>query len=727
MTRSDPYGELPHRSEKYASLCTDLHMGRKDISELWGFESFAHLHTLWLNNNYINSLEGLENNTRLLNLHCHGNKIARISETLRHLKFLTNLTLNHNLLADIEDVLGELRHLRNITNLDLFDNPITQEDNYRLRVIGELPWIHVLDKHEVTAEERKQAKKVLKKIQKSKNILNKQNKLGNFDGTADSKDDVVPDLSQDIIEKLKRPVVMHRVFLERSLMDFDPQRRGTVDSNAFMKVCNQYGLFQQLSDEDVEAIINRYTSHHQVTRRRADTISLSHSASNGSVYKVRINYPEFCRLIQPDQLRTMRFDHWTMDPTPELSRGAADLDRFVTTVIKRRTEAAEFDKRKSLMSAANIADFGASATLGSTAGSYNGTSTGRSTSAPGTATFACTLGGTMSASEGSVVGPQGIDAWLSSTIRNLVKTLAKEAGVSLISNGALIPTIDGMESISKVLSQMQLHGKIPETSVKAVKANVQAMLDPQGKIDINTFCDIVGCAAVVHIKREHLSSTSTSKAVKRKPVLKITWIDMPTDSQYHVEKEKFSESASYLDALLRSGKGVDTKALFEGTMKAATVATRLMASRDLNPKPPPVFTPAQIVASAPEKRADVVYLPRLLKKKNSDASSSLEKSIKTESLDKFMQEKETESADVELMWRKQFMALGLKKHELEFAIDRKKRSQASKGGVGVSSLSKAAANAFYGTRPVTQGEFVAPGHKSNWNTSTGTFLLRTTG
>jgi hypothetical protein len=706
MTRSDPYDELPQRSEKYAGLTTDLHMGRKGISELWDFENFVNLHTLWLNDNHLYSLEGLERNVRLLHLHCHGNKIGRISETLRHLKFLSHLTLNQNLLTDIEEVIVELRHLRNITYLDLFENPITQEDNYRLRLVAELPWVQVLDKHEVTEEERKQAKKVLKKILKAKNVLNKKNKAITLNDSITEKI-IIPDLSLDVVEKLKKPIAMHRVFLEKYLMVFDPQKRGIVESSTFLKVCHQYGLLQELNETDIESVVARYTSHHP-----------HHTSS----HKSYIDYPEFCRLIQPNELRTMRFDQWKMEPCAELSRGAADLDRFVNTIVKKRAEANELEKSKALMSS----PFGGSATMG-TVGTSSGTAGDRSATAPGTMNLTSTLGtgtmsgtGTLGAARSRPTGPRGMDSWLSSTVRALVKTIAKEAGVSLAANGTTVPSIPGMESIGKVLSQMKMHGKAPVSSAKAVKANVQALLDAEGKMDINMFCEVVGCAPVVHVKKAPESAAAPRKMSNRKPVPQVTWVDMAADTQHHVESDKFNESASYLDALLRSGKGVDTKALFEGTMKSATVGTRLMSTRDLNPKPPPVFTPAQIVAAEPDRRADVIFLPRLLSKKGNNSETSL--ITDTGKLSKSGTINEEDPADMEAVWRKQFMALGLKRHELEFAIDRKKRSQTSKG-VGVSSLSKSAANAYYGTRPASQGEFIGPGHKSNWNTATGTFLL----
>lgn len=704
--RSDPYAELPQKTEKYANMATELHMGRKGISELWGLESFTNLHTLWLNDNELNSLEGLDRNIRLLHLHCHGNNITSILETLQHLKFLTNLTLNENQLTDIEEVISELRHLKNVQVLDLSDNPITQEDNYRLRMIAELPWLHILDKQAITNEERKKAKKVLKKIQRSKNILIKENNVIIDD--PDDKSAPPPDVPQYIVDKMRKIVVDYRVFLEKELLAFDPQKKGVVKSDIFRQICSQYGLFQDLTEDDISVIIGRYTSHKGGKSSRRHNLSLSQSAQTVEVKTVHIDYPEFCRLVQPAQLRTMRFDDWKMEPVSELSHGAADLDRFVKTIKKKRADEAETLKRQSLLASTNSQFNACTMDLNSSAGTFNA----RSSTAPSSMSVHRTQSGLGATSE--PITPQGIDSWLASTLRGIVKSIAANTGVALVPTGTGVPTIDGQQAIGEVLAQMKLHGKEPTVSAKAVRSNIQSMATPDGKIDINVFCDIVGCAHVVQMKNMQQSASSvTRKSSNRQIIPKIVWVSMESETQHHVEQEKFKESASYLDALLRAGKGTDTKELFATTMKAATIGTRLMSTRDLNPKPCPTYTPHQLIAAAPDVRADVVILPRLHKKKT---PSRLPEVAPVGNV----------STDVEAAWRKQFIELGLKKHELEFAVDRKKRSQNSKG-TGVSSLSKSAANAFYGLRPTMEGEFITSNHKSSWNVWTGTLLLQKTG
>ena len=68
MSVSDPYGELPLRNDKYAALCTELHLSNRNISTLANFNAFSQLSTLWVNNNKLIKLEGLDKNIRLRNL-----------------------------------------------------------------------------------------------------------------------------------------------------------------------------------------------------------------------------------------------------------------------------------------------------------------------------------------------------------------------------------------------------------------------------------------------------------------------------------------------------------------------------------------------------------------------------------------------------------------------------------------------------------------------------------
>ena len=120
----------------------------------------------------LENLEGLEENFRIKELYVHGNKIKSGYKEggLSHCTFLSRLSLNDNKLDDLENVITELKPKNHLKNLDLFGNPIAQEDNYRLRIIGELPTLRMLDRHEITVDERVAAKAYLKKMKKMSNF-----------------------------------------------------------------------------------------------------------------------------------------------------------------------------------------------------------------------------------------------------------------------------------------------------------------------------------------------------------------------------------------------------------------------------------------------------------------------------------------------------------------------------------------------------------------------------
>jgi Leucine-rich repeat (LRR) protein len=130
------------------SLTLSLSLPLIGITQLQGFEKFITLSTIWLNDNKLQSIEGLEENIRLKGIHLYSNKIRKLKRrSFLPFKFLAVLTLNDNLLEDIDSTLRELKILKNLKSLDLFDNPIAEEDNYRLRVLSVLPSLEIFDRH----------------------------------------------------------------------------------------------------------------------------------------------------------------------------------------------------------------------------------------------------------------------------------------------------------------------------------------------------------------------------------------------------------------------------------------------------------------------------------------------------------------------------------------------------------------------------------------------------
>lgn len=77
--------------------------------------------------------------------------------SLTHFKFLEELRLHGNKLRDLQSTLYVLGRLHHLHDLDLFGNPIAEEEGYRYQVIAAIPSLRVLDRHVVTDDDRTKA------------------------------------------------------------------------------------------------------------------------------------------------------------------------------------------------------------------------------------------------------------------------------------------------------------------------------------------------------------------------------------------------------------------------------------------------------------------------------------------------------------------------------------------------------------------------------------------
>ncbi len=85
------------------------------------------------------------------------NCISTLEGSLSTFKFLEELHVFNNRLSDFQGSLQILAKLKNLRHLNLFGNPIAEEPNYRLKILKELPFLDVLDRHAVTDADRAQA------------------------------------------------------------------------------------------------------------------------------------------------------------------------------------------------------------------------------------------------------------------------------------------------------------------------------------------------------------------------------------------------------------------------------------------------------------------------------------------------------------------------------------------------------------------------------------------
>ena len=162
---SQPHRELVGggRNQKYVRECQEMYLGRKCIKRIGNFEGFTNLEVLWLNDNELEEITGLDANFRIKELAVQNNRLLTLQGSLKQFKFLTLLDLENNNLRDLHEVLAHLEHFNFLKTLTLRGNPCCHDTkDYRLHVVHRLPWLHLLDYEAVTERERQEARRLFR-------------------------------------------------------------------------------------------------------------------------------------------------------------------------------------------------------------------------------------------------------------------------------------------------------------------------------------------------------------------------------------------------------------------------------------------------------------------------------------------------------------------------------------------------------------------------------------
>jgi Leucine-rich repeat (LRR) protein len=85
------------------------------------------MEALWLNDNLLTKIEGLDTNVQLKALYLHDNRISTLKGSLKYLKHIEMLALQNNRLTDLEATLKGMEHLTRLEELDLSGNPLANE------------------------------------------------------------------------------------------------------------------------------------------------------------------------------------------------------------------------------------------------------------------------------------------------------------------------------------------------------------------------------------------------------------------------------------------------------------------------------------------------------------------------------------------------------------------------------------------------------------------------
>jgi len=135
-----------------------LQLRSNQLSSTSGVENFKNLKHLFIAANRITSLEGISTLDSLEILHIRDNQIQSFGENFVDgcLKNLRYINLRANNVDKMEEV-KKLSILPKLTELVLTDNPLVEEEDYRLEVLCRVRRLDRLDKDPFDEDEREQA------------------------------------------------------------------------------------------------------------------------------------------------------------------------------------------------------------------------------------------------------------------------------------------------------------------------------------------------------------------------------------------------------------------------------------------------------------------------------------------------------------------------------------------------------------------------------------------
>lgn len=107
-------------------------------------DEYTNLEILSLNNAGLTTLKGFPTLPKLRKLELSDNRISHGLNFLNGCKKLTHLNLSGNKIANLE-TLKPLEEFENLKNLDLFNNEVTNIEDYRNRVFALHPSLKYLD------------------------------------------------------------------------------------------------------------------------------------------------------------------------------------------------------------------------------------------------------------------------------------------------------------------------------------------------------------------------------------------------------------------------------------------------------------------------------------------------------------------------------------------------------------------------------------------------------
>jgi len=141
---------------------TQLYLAHRDLQTVESLGCYKLLDELWLNGNKLRHIACLKNNFRIAHLYLQDNELVSISGAICHLSCLKVLMLHNNQLTKLEETVSEMKNMQALHTLNLYHNPLAQENEYRLVVIFNIPSLKLLDRKEVHSSEINEANRLYK-------------------------------------------------------------------------------------------------------------------------------------------------------------------------------------------------------------------------------------------------------------------------------------------------------------------------------------------------------------------------------------------------------------------------------------------------------------------------------------------------------------------------------------------------------------------------------------
>ncbi|CAB3979277.1 leucine-rich repeat-containing 23-like [Paramuricea clavata] len=141
------------------SRLTTLELRNNKLITTNGIGTLPNLQNLYLAANSLKFLENLDRMQHLVSIHLRDNQIEKLDGFSANMKFVQYLNFRGNNISDIKEV-QKLKCLPLLRALVLMENPVADEDDYRIEVLISLRRLERLDKDDYTEDERQEAEEI---------------------------------------------------------------------------------------------------------------------------------------------------------------------------------------------------------------------------------------------------------------------------------------------------------------------------------------------------------------------------------------------------------------------------------------------------------------------------------------------------------------------------------------------------------------------------------------